>query len=490
MLPRCLLLTMMLCAAQPAVASRLNDLDLWVESDLVPYVQRELSSLPRFRDESLRFVVMEGDSPQSEGSELSLKIRDRLRDAVVDLPGVNVVWRGDQPGVGLAAGGALDCTSVETDYFIGVEVRQDGRSDVDITVRALDVRERSWVSGFRRDWRGRITTAQRRSLNTVTDDPTFRGERFAPWQDSETDLMAAQLAYELACSLVRQLDGEYVISGTRGDETTDAELLELVSNNLAGVRALRFSADNANAVIEGKAHRIDSDLYQYWVTITPLDESSPMSALSADAYVRIPNRYATARLLPEDAITVPSGDTSFIEAVSVVRLGEARFCDRWETSRADTRSRYAFRKSDCFAIEVESAGDAVYFFLRQPLNGGLLRLSDESCTTQTDARIGRASEAIRFPLAPDLLRTGEWAPASEWSLVPDADSYFVIGTTNSKAARALSRHVADLPRQCSASVRRGLEGEDLRRWMDGLTALLERWPGAIDWRVIRVRDIY
>ena len=63
-------------------------------------------------------------------------------------------------------------------------------------------------------------------------------------------------------------------------------------DNLAGIRALQRSATvgSANAVIEGKAHRIDDDLYQYWVTITPVDPETDMTTLSADAYVRIPDR--------------------------------------------------------------------------------------------------------------------------------------------------------------------------------------------------------
>ena len=65
--------------AQTADAgSRRVDLDSWLAGDLIPYVEQQLKTRPRFRNESFRFVVIADDSPQSEGSALVLSIRDQL----------------------------------------------------------------------------------------------------------------------------------------------------------------------------------------------------------------------------------------------------------------------------------------------------------------------------------------------------------------------------------------------------------------------------
>ena len=198
-----------LAATQVNAASRKDDLEHWFQSDLEPYVRQQLTTLPRFRNESLRFVVMTDDSPQSEGSALAIDLRDRLRDSIADVPGIRVAWQADQPGVGLVAESAsLDCTRNDADYFIGIELRETGPGNVQVTVRALDIEEGTWVAGFMRSWQGPVTGSQRQRLRTISSDPTFRGERNAPWQDSETDLMAAQLAYELGCKLLGQTAGE------------------------------------------------------------------------------------------------------------------------------------------------------------------------------------------------------------------------------------------------------------------------------------------
>ncbi len=473
-------------------ASRTPDLESWFSRDLVPYVKQQLTTLPRFRNESFRFVVMAEDSPKSEGTALAITLRDRLRDSVSDVPGIRVAWQADQPGVGLVADvGSLDCTRNEANYFVGIELREISPGQIDIQIRVLDIEERSWVTGFHRSWRGPVNGAQRIELHQFVSDPTFRGEREAPWKDSETDLMAAHLAYELGCKLLKQTAGEYVVAANdvEGDVDTTTALLELVSNNLAGVHALQFAAGETNALIEGKAHRIDNDLFQYWVTITPTDPATEMTALSADAYVRIPDKYRAAALVPEATYELGKSVDRFVSSFGVVRMHDPQDCliDQPYFSGASNSGRYA---GDCFALQIEASGDAVVFFLNHQLNYGLVRLADNACARKSMAKVARANEDVRLPLPLDSLRSGSWTDADTWSLSPRADTYYVLAATDTKAARALSNHIDELPKRCSASLRPGLEGEELRRWLEELDAITDHWAAAIDWRSIRVKDIY
>jgi len=483
-------LLLLLTAAMTNAASRHSDLESWFSGDLLPYVERELGTMPRFRNESFRFVVMQDDSPQSEGSALALGLRDRLRDAMSDVPGIRIAWQGDQPGVGLVAGSQpLDCTQNEANYFIGLELTGgDGRPFV-IRVRALDLEERTWVPGFLAEWQGDLTRSQYIEFRRIGADPTFRGERNAPWVESETDLMAAHLAYELGCKLLRQSGDEYVIAtgNVNGDADRTSALVELVSNNLAGLPALQFGSGESNAVIGGKAHRIDDDLYQYWVTVTPLDPDSEMTALSADAYIRIEDEFQAAELVPESTFRVPSGEHSFLSGLSVVRLGRPGACVAnsryWSDASSVARSR-----DDCFALEIEANEDAVMFFLNHQLNNGLVRLADENCARHSLARVVRADEDVR--LAVGGIQSGSWLESGEWSLSPRHDTYYVIAATSTEASRALSRHIQELPQRCSESMRPGLEGAELKRWLEDLTAITGHWPAAVDWRSIVVKELY
>ena len=488
-------LCLLLASLGAPAASSSPDLDTWVDRDLVPWLRQQLATLPRFRNESFRFVVLSDDSPQSEGSALAIQLRDRLRDSVGDVPGIRVAWQADQPGVGLVAGAtSFDCTKNEANYFIGIELAESATGQVGIAVKALDIEERSWVAGFSHTWRGTLNSEQRRLLRQVSADPTFRGERDAPWDDAEADLMAAQLAYELGCELLRQTDGEYVITDLRADGASDptTALVELVSNNLAGIRALQFSASaaTANAVIEGKAHRIDNDLFQYWITITPTDGGAGMTSLSADAYVRIPDSYKAAMLVPEAVFDLPHSPAAFLSSLSVVRLRDQRDCLSRQHMFTDFSGFGRDASADCYALQVDTSDDAVVFFLSHQLNFGLVRLADEHCARQSLARVARNGEDLRFPLPAESLQSGSWSAVEQWSLQPGQDTYYVLAATDTKAARALSRHVESLPRKCSASLRSGLEGDELRGWLEELERISRHFAPAIDWQSVRIKEVY
>jgi hypothetical protein len=472
--------------------ARDRSLDDWLTRDLVPYVNEQLASLPRFRNESLRFVVMQDGIPVAEATALALHVRDTVRDAARDVPGIRMTWPGGRQGIGLADGSAPpDCTKNDANYLVGVELTEVRSGVIEIHVRALDVEERTWVTGFSMSWRGEVHGRQRIGIRQTVSDPTFRGERDAPWQEFETDLMAAQLAFELGCHLLRQTNGEYVVAANDIDGEIDptTALVELVGNNLAGMRALQFAAGDINAVIEGKAHRIDDDLFQYWVTITPTDADSEMTTLSADAYVRIADKYRAATLVPAETVSLGQPADGVLDTFELRRLQGVGYCaveEAW-LSGASNRRRGA---DECFALQARATEDAVVFFLNHQLSYGLVRLADRRCGARTMARIARANEDIRHPLPPDVLQSGAWSAADQWSVSPAADTYYVIAATDTKAARALSAHLEQLPQRCTASVRPGLEGEALRRWLEELTEITKHWSPAIDWRSLRVKDVY
>ena len=73
-----------LAACWPAYsAPRPQELEHWLDQELVPYVADQLSTHPRFRNETLQFVVMQDSNPQPVTSALALALRDRLQDGLV-----------------------------------------------------------------------------------------------------------------------------------------------------------------------------------------------------------------------------------------------------------------------------------------------------------------------------------------------------------------------------------------------------------------------
>ncbi len=252
--------TLMLLASLPAVASERN-LDYWVEDQLVPYVTEQLATHPRFRGETVMFVVLDGETPASASNELALSIRDRLLDAALDTGNIDVGLRQGN------SAGPLDCTRDDVHYYIGLDLSARVGDQLSVRIRALDLEDRNWVNGFALSWRGRLDGTERRALERRRIDDTFLGTRDAPFADSQTDLLAAHLARELSCELLRQSGGTYVVPMTTadGDEEGLAGTVELIGNNIAANAAIELTADETqtNAALNGKAHQIDDDLFQY-----------------------------------------------------------------------------------------------------------------------------------------------------------------------------------------------------------------------------------
>jgi hypothetical protein len=491
-----LAMTFLLASLSAGAASRHADLDHWIANELTPFVREQLRAHPRFKGEALRFVVLQNGIPQAASNSLALRIRDRLREAAADVPGVRIAWQPDDPHFLRNTGpGGIDCAKSEVHYLIGVEMQLDDSGSLAVEIRALDVEDRTVVAGFSKSWKGSISSRQYRELRRFETDVTFRGEREAPYEDSQTDLLAAHLAHDLGCNLLRQTEAEYVITGSGSSAQPDpvSSMVELVSNNLAQYSTLQFSStdESANAVIEGKAHQIDEDLYQYWITVQPRDRESDLKALSASAYVRLPEQFTIAAMssAPGPAL---QNKADFLASLKIVELQEPGACmaKRINSSSPVYRRPYVNNHEDCFALAVQSTHDAVVFFLNHQLNNGLVRLSDAACLQRSSARIVRTDQQLQFALPPDSLPSAAWSPAESWQLQPDLDTYYAVATTDTKAARALSQHIEQLPKRCSASVRPGLEGAALRQWLEELTRINEHWEPAIDWQTIRVKNIY
>lgn len=488
---------LLLIATTPAIAaSRPADLDAWFANELLPYVREQLSSHPRFRGEALRFVVFENGNPQAASNALVLSLRDRLRDAIADMPGVRIAWQPDNPHYVRHSGpGGVDCTKTDVHYLVGLELMPLGQDRALLELRAVDLEDRSIVPGFGKSWQGQLTSRQAREYRRMELDPTFRGEREVPYDESQGDLLAAHLAHDLGCSLLRQTDAEYVIAGSANAAASDPvdSMVELVGNNLAQYGSLQFAAsgESANSTIAGKAHRIDDDLYQYWVTVQPKDAGSELKALTASAYVRLPDQFVMAEVVAGSARVALRSEPGFLASLKVVQLDESAVCRNRRVDGASRLNRYPyFELGECYALAVRSTDDAVVFFLHHQLSNGLVRLTDSSCARSSSARIIKARQQAQFVLPPDVLSSASWSEGRQWALDPDRDTFYALATTDSKAARELSRHVRQLPVRCGASVRPGLEGAGLRQWMEDLSLLIDERGPTIHWQTIRVKNIY
>jgi hypothetical protein len=487
--------------AAPATAARQADLDTWLSRELTPYLTEQLTTHPRFKGELVRFVVFKDGNPAPTSDELAVSLRDRLADAVIDVPGVRVAWPHPSKTQDNSQN-RIDCSRDTVHYFIGLEISKGGLDQYRVDLRALDIEDRSWVTGFAKSWQGRLGKSEQRASRRSAADRSFLGQRAVPFTDEEPDLLAAYIAHDLGCGLLRQVSGEYVVILDDEDAGPLRSIVELVSNNLAAYRALQVTedAENANATLGGKAHHVDDDLYQYWITVAPTDASSELPHLSASAYIHLPDHHLGRRTDHgyRGPATIPAGlkaksDADVLTSMRIVELRSAQICSRGSVSfprQIQRGSNLEDWFDDCFALRVMTKKDAVVFFLNHQLNHGLVRLAGRDCRPRTEARIARANETLEYALPLLSLTRDATSPAQSWLLDPDADIYYAIAVSDTRAARALSYQIDRLPSRCTISVHPGLEDLRLQDWLNDFSATVDKWQPHVDWQAIRVRNVF
>lgn len=468
--------------APVGAATRGAELDAWISGELTPYLAKTLSTHPRFRNEAVRFVVMQDGNPLASSNALAIALRNRVQDALVDTPGIRIAWQPDRIDINRSVKSQrIDCTADDVHYYIGLEITEARSGRFEISARALDLEEHSWVSGFGMAWSGMLTAMQHRAWQQYEDDPAFRGDREVPYLESQSDLLAAHLAHNLGCTLLRQVSGEYTVRTlhSQAPSAPANNIVELVGNNLAYYRALHIAQNNteANARVDGKAHKIDDDLYQYWVTVTPIDATADLPVLSASAYVYFTEDIHDVEVVPTLASSRPSSPPYAVmqaqqDVLRSVQLVELRDKPTW------------------YALQTRTSKDSVMFYLNYQQGNGLVRLADSNCERHVDARIARAGEYLQFGLPDDRLSGARWLSAKHWQAVPDDESYYVVAVTDSRAAREVARHIERLPKRCGASVRPGLEGRALQNWLRDFSAINRRSKRNVDWRIIHVKSVY
>lgn len=439
----------------PNALAKPRDAGAWVALTVAPALVRELSTHPRFKGETIRVVVFDDDKPAARSSAFALSLRDRLAHAIFDTPGIRMA-ADRRPRE------RIDCTLNEVDYYIGLQIAYLGSDEYRIDLRTLDIADQSWVTGFDLTWQGQLSQTQLNQLDQDVADPWFRGARAAPYEEMQADVLAANIAHQLACESLRQTAGEYVVLIVRDSEDPLVQATELVSNNLAAHASVRFTDDPAlaNAVLSGQSHSIEAGLSQYWATIAPVDSESGLPTLSANAYIRVEEPVAD----PLDALL---GSSTALSPATLV-----------ETS------------GNGVAMQVRTKQDAVLFFLNHQQRYGLVRLSDGECRTRPDARVLRGDTTLNRPLPISAVNPDATSSAAGWSLEPAGDRYYAIAVTDSTAAHVLARHIQKLPQRCTQAARFGLRDAALEDWLSAFADIVREQREHIDWQAIQVRNVY
>jgi hypothetical protein len=425
-----------------------SSLQAWVDTDLAPYVAQQLGQHPRFKGEPVIIVRLDGDDIQPDIDGLTRTIRDQVMDGLLKTPGVHVPWQPQQqPAQHHRTLQQIQCGRLrDASYFIGIEIARTASEQFRVAVRALDVREGEWVSGFTRHWSGRLTASELRALQARRTDESLRGLRVLPFSASQPDLAATYLANNLSC-LLRQQDVEdlKIKVKTHPNDTPQLRtLLGLIGNNLSRYREVQVTdaSRQANFELRGESHMIQPDLYQIWVILNPVDSGIHLAGVDTATYIRTrPDDNSDGkRTVPREAI----GKKPAIARMELVRRAQ----------EAVTQDACRNGPHGCPLLEVEvEQADRVFVFAHGNKDG-ISQLSG-SCNRTVSAQPQPSGRHLyRFPEA-------RFTP-SDWPTV------YALAVSGPEAERQLLQLLQELPDACSnvAGLRSDAPGQE--QWLDRL----------------------
>jgi hypothetical protein len=508
-------------------------LDVWLEETLIPYLVQQFGQHPRFKGRPVLLVDMQADNVQSRIDELTDQIREKIIDALLKEPGLDLSWRpAIQPWEHHQSLEDVSCGDYrKIHYYIGIDC---GLTRVErnlfVKVRALNLAEQKWVSGFGRSWQGTPTPAQLAALNREHPDDYLRGLRPLPFSDRQPDLLAAYLARNLSCLLRQGKEDDLVVYVEKAAERTPGVFqttLELVGKYLARFREVVVTDDphQANITLVTEIHPIHQSFYQVWVSARHRRGEKYLPGAETEAYVLIDSQKQTAlagtdaKLLPETTSLNTDGGMGKVQGStgtkwppeSVVPLPRVSiapalissfdlltpvkqaFCatdDPWSAGVRRVESHEHLPSGACLAIEMRLSTAAYVFLVGQSADGDLTYMFPSDCPVfrKINALL-RPGKLFRFPPLSD-----PEAGILELDSSAGMESVYAILITEPDLANQFEHRMEELQGLCRPGKRFANtllanftpgSHTSAQRWQSYLNQLAARYPGMVQWRVIR-----
>ncbi len=460
------------CAQRPTRQAQGEDSSLqrWLDAELAPYLTQQLGQHPRFRDETVILVRLDGSDIQADIDGLTRSMRDQLMDRLLTDAGVRLPWQPQQrPAQHHRRLDQVECGRIrDANYYIGIEITRSATAQYRVAVRALDVRAGEWVSGFGKRWSGTLTSGELHALQERRSDESLRGLRVLPFSSGHPDLAASYLANNLSC-LLRQQDEEDLIiyvEALKSDQPRLRTLLNLIGNNLSRYREVRVTdvRKESNFLLRGEAHEIHSGLYQLWVVLHPKNSGEHLIGMDTATYVRIPS--ADSERGPRRPVKTVPGVKPAIAGMELIRRDSCT--EQWD---GESGGRQAAEGCPMLELSVERA-DQVFVFVHGSKDG-VSRLSPGSCGNSSEpAADTPAKRRYLFP-------TGRFSN-SDWPTV------YAIAVSGSDLARQFTGLLQVLPDACGHASGLRADNNGMDQWLGKLDRLIATSSEHATWTARRI----
>ncbi len=478
----------------------------WLENDLIPYLIQQFGQHPRFKGQPILLVRMRNDNVQPHIDELTEHIRSRIVDALIKEPGLDLYWRpATRPHKHHQSLASISCGDRRSiHYYIGIDCRLTNfEQHLTVRVRALNLAEHKWVSGFGRSWQGQPTTKLLTALKREHPDEYLRGLRPLPFSDQQPDLVAIYLAHNLSC-LLQQGDADELVVHVENTSAASPDFfkttLKLVGKYLARFREVAVTDDpsQANVAVTAAIHPIHQNMYQIWLSALDRREKKYLPGAETEAYVWLESekqQVATGihqnplQQSPEISQAI-ARFPALISAFNIITPANPKLCatDRpWQVGIRRLNAHERLATGSCLAVEIRLSFPAYLFLVGQDASGELTRLFPSGCQDfRMIAPVLPSGKLFQFP---PLIDSGKHV--LELGGAPGMERLYAVAITAPDVANRFRLQLSRLQGLCrpgrsfpeKLTVLGNWPSYDrINRWQQYLKNIEIQYPTKVQWR--------
>ncbi|TQV66489.1 hypothetical protein FKG94_27030 [Exilibacterium tricleocarpae] len=270
-----------------------STLQRWITTDLLSYLTFEFNNHPRFKGQKLA-VKAEG------GDRLAAALHDTLQDRLLNVSGLQLVSTSARSNFNPTGPNSIDDLTCNTahgaDYYLRLSVTNLGTSKTEVRLLIEDAASGAAVTGFGKQWQGRLSRHERRLQRQKHSARTPLGTTDQPYRASQPELAARHLALHIACGLrpeVGTVTAIYwqapAVSSISFDNT-----LTIARHYLHSFRefTLAQQPQQADVTLQPQEAPLGPGLHQLWLTGVAANSNTPLPGVNAVAYMAIEDRAA------------------------------------------------------------------------------------------------------------------------------------------------------------------------------------------------------
>jgi hypothetical protein len=490
-----------------------TSLNVWLETSLIPYLLQQLDQHPRFRGQPFLLVRMQGENVLPRIDDLTDQIRQKITDALLKKSGLDLAWRpAVQPWQHHQRLEDISCGDYrKVRYFVGIDVGLSGeKRKIYVKVRALNLAEQKWVSGFGKSWQATPTREQLEALAREHPDEYLRGLRPLPFSSGQPDMLAAYLARNLSC-LLRQGEADdlvvHVAAPAANTPKIFKTMLKLVGHYLTRFREVEVTdrPDQANISLVAGIHPIEQNLHQVWISARDRQGQKYLPGAETEAYVMIDKKPQPLNLGPDQAkpydpfppIQRITSASAIISTFDLLTPLNQKLCSTerpWSAGAQWVDPHEPLLTGSCIAIEIISSTPAWVFLMGQDAIGELTRIFPSNCPTLAEIdSLLQPGQRFQFPSMSD-----EQDAALELGGSPGTERIYAVAITTPELADMFADRMEEIQGLCHpgrkfptillANSRLQPLGR-IQGWQNYLKQLSLKYPGQLEWREFKFRHL-